>query len=102
MLRATSPLASDSPPDAAAQRDAASNSPLSSPTPAVPICCSACYSAMVPRRSHFCLHRVQQLPPTVSEELPTTPISVIAAVEPMTSAHHLGGTPHTADLPQGR
>jgi hypothetical protein len=48
------------------------------------------------------LQRVQQLPPTASEELPTTPISVIAAVEPMTSAHHLGGTPHTADLPQGR
>ena len=48
------------------------------------------------------LHRVQQLPPTASEELPTTPISVIATVEPMTFAHHLGGTPHTADLPQGR
>jgi hypothetical protein len=48
------------------------------------------------------LHRVRQLPPTASEELPTTPISVIAAVEPMTPAHHLGGTPHTADLPQGR
>eukprot|EP01047_Picozoa_sp_COSAG01_P119225 COSAG01_NODE_47935_length_383_cov_2.356643_1_plen_25_part_10 len=25
--------------------------------------------------------------------MPTTPISVIATVEPMTFAHHLGGTP---------
>ena len=45
---------------------------------------------------------VRQLPPTGSEEVATTLISVIRAADPETSAHYLGGTPHTAGLPQGR
>ena len=45
---------------------------------------------------------VRQLPPTGSEEVAPTLISVIRAADPETSAHYLGGTPHTAGLPQGR
>jgi hypothetical protein len=53
-------------------------------------------------RCHFWRSGVRQLAPTGSEEVATTLISVIRAADPETSAHHLGGTPHTAGLPQGR
>jgi|EP01051_Picozoa_sp_SAG22_P026440 hypothetical protein len=54
------------------------------------------------RRCHFTRSGVRQLPPTGSEDPLTTLISVIRAADPETSGHHLGGTPHTAGLPQGR
>jgi hypothetical protein len=53
-------------------------------------------------RRHFTRSGVRQLPPTGSEEVATTLISVIRAADPETSAHYLGGIPHTAGLPQGR